>query len=230
MKYYIKYVKILLQIDICYKNRGDIMGNLVITIGRQFGSGGRAIGKLVAEKLGISFYDKELIDIAAKESGINQEILSSYDEKPTNSFLYSLSLGAYSFENSVHGIPHIPVVDRVFAIQSQIIKDLAEKESCVIVGRCADYILRDHERCLNVFVHAPLEMRIKRAKEVYNINESNMKSYIQKKDKARAGYHGMYAETEWGDARSYDLSINSAIGNESVQRIIIAAAKEKFGL
>lgn len=201
------------------------MGNLVITIGRQFGSGGRAIGKMVAEKLGINFYDKELIDIAAKESGINQEILSSYDEKPTNSFLYSLSLGAYSFENSVHGIPHIPVVDRVFAVQSQLIKDFAEKESCVIVGRCADSILKDHDKLLTVFIHADFDSRIERVIEYENCYHDEAAELVRKADKKRASYHNYFSENKWGLSTSYDICLNSKIGLEKAADIIVNIAK-----
>lgn len=201
------------------------MGNLVITIGRQFGSGGRAIGKMVAEKLGINFYDKEIIDMAAKESGINHEILSSYDEKPTNSFLYSLSLGAYSFENSVHGIPQIPVVDKVFAVQSQIIKDLAEKESCVIVGRCADSILKDHDNLFSVFIHADFDSRIERVSEYENCYHDEAAELVRKADKKRASYHNYFSENKWGLSTSYDLCLNSKIGLEKAADIIVNIVK-----
>lgn len=201
------------------------MGNLVITIGRQFGSGGRAIGRMVAEKLGINFYDKEIIDMAAKESGINHEILSSYDEKPTNSFLYSLSLGAYSFENSVHGIPQIPVVDKVFAVQSQIIKDLAEKESCVIVGRCADSILKDHDNLFSVFIHADFDSRIERVSEYENCYHDEAAELVRKADKKRASYHNYFSENKWGLSTSYDLCLNSKIGLEKAADIIVNIVK-----
>lgn len=201
------------------------MSNLVITIGRQFGSGGRAIGKMVAEKLGVNFYDKELIDMAAKESGINHEILNSYDEKPTNSFLYSLSLGAYSFENSVHGIPHIPVVDKVFAVQSQIIKDLAKNESCVIVGRCADSILKDHDKLLTVFIHADFDSRIERVSEYENCYHDEAAELVRKADKKRASYHNYFSDNKWGMSTSYDLCLNSKIGLEKAADIIVNIAK-----
>ncbi len=201
------------------------MSNLVITIGRQFGSGGRAIGKMVAEKLGINFYDKEIIDMAAKESGINHEILNSYDEKPTNSFLYSLSLGAYSFENSVHGIPHIPVVDKVFAVQSNIIKNLAENESCVIVGRCADSILKDHDKLFTIFIHADFDSRIERVSEYENCYHDEAAELVRKADKKRASYHNYFSDNKWGMSTSYDLCLNSKIGLEKAADIIVNIAK-----
>lgn len=193
----------------------------VITIGRQFGSGGRAIGKQVAQVLDIPFYDKELIKQMAKESGLSHEILDDYDEKPTNSFLYSLSLGAYTYGNSLTGIPEMPMSDKIFVIQSDVIKNIAKQGSCVIVGRCAESILKDVVPCLSVFVHTDFDSRIKRVSEYENISHDEAAEQIRKTDKKRASYHNYYSDLKWGAATSYDLCINSKIGIENAAKLIV---------
>lgn len=201
--------------------------NTVITIGRQFGSGGRAIGKLVAEKLGIPFYDKEIIKHIAKESGFSHEILNDYDEKPTNSFLYSLSLGAYTYGNSITGIPEMPISDKIFVIQSDVIKYLAKQGPCVIVGRCAESILKDEVDYLSVFIHTDFDSRIKRVSEYDNISYDDAAGRIRKTDKKRASYHNYYSELKWGAATSYDLCINSKIGIENAAQLIVDTVNMK---
>lgn len=193
----------------------------VITIGRQFGSGGRAIGRLVAEKLGIPFYDKEIIKRISKESGLSHEILDDYDEKPTNSFLYSLSLGAYTYGNSITGIPEMPMSDKIFVIQSDVIKRIASEGPCVIVGRCAESILKDEADCLSVFIHADFDSRIQRVSEYDKISHDQAAEQIRKTDKKRASYHNYYSELKWGAATSYDFCINSKIGIENAAKLII---------
>lgn len=193
----------------------------VITIGRQFGSGGRAIGKQVAQALDIPFYDKELIKQMAKESGLSHEILDDYDEKPTNSFLYSLSLGAYTYGNSLTGIPEMPMSDKIFVIQSDVIKNIAKQGSCVIVGRCAESILKDVVPCLSVFIHTDFDSRIKRVSEYENISHDEAAEQIRKTDKKRASYHNYYSDLKWGAATSYDLCINSKIGIENAAKLIV---------
>lgn len=193
----------------------------VITIGRQFGSGGRAIGKQVAQALGIPFYDKELIKQMAKESGLSHEILDDYDEKPTNSFLYSLSLGAYTYGNSLTGIPEMPMSDKIFVIQSDVIKNIAKQGSCVIVGRCAESILKDVVPCLSVFIHTDFDSRIKRVSEYENISHDEAAEQIRKTDKKRASYHNYYSDLKWGAATSYDLCINSKIGIDNAAKLIV---------
>lgn len=193
----------------------------VITIGRQFGSGGRAIGRLVAEKLGIPFYDKEIIKRISKESGLSHEILDDYDEKPTNSFLYSLSLGAYTYGNSITGIPEMPMSDKIFVIQSDVIKKIASEGPCVIVGRCAESILKDEADCFSVFIHADFDSRIQRVSEYDKISHDQAAEQIRKTDKKRASYHNYYSELKWGAATSYDFCINSKIGIENAAKLII---------
>lgn len=182
----------------------------VITIGRQFGSGGRAIGQKLARKLDIPFYDKELISIAAKESGISPEVFQDVDETATNSLLYSLSMGVYSFGNGALAMGDLPVNDKLYLLQHQIIKDLASKGPCVIVGRCADYILKDNPHCINVFIHANMEYRKKRAVIVHNIEEKRAEHIINKTDKTRANYYSFYSGQKWGQPQNYDLCIESS--------------------
>lgn len=187
------------------------MGNQIYTIGREFGSGGRAVGEKLAERLGISFYDKELLQKAAKESGFCEEIFESHDEKPTNSFLYSLVMDTYSAGNySSAPFLDMPLNHKVFLAQFDTIKKIAESESCVIVGRCADYALTGQQDCLNIFIHAEMDDRIKRISQRMNITENKAKDMIQKQDKKRSSYYNYYTCKKWGDSRSYDLSLNTS--------------------
>ena len=183
--------------------------NNIITITRQFGSGGHDIGEALAKKLGIPFYDKELISIAAKESGICPEVFEAVDEKATNSLLYSLSVGLYSFGSGFTNTGELPVNDRLYILQHKIIKELAEKETFVVVGRCADYILKDKSNVVKVFVYADLETRVNRAIERNNINNDRAKQAVIKADKNRANYYSFYSGKKWGQPENYDLCINS---------------------
>ena len=170
----------------------------VITIGREFGSGGHEIGMKLAEKLGIKCYDKELLQVAAK------------DEKPTNSFLYSLVMDTYSLGYS-NSYVDMPINHKVFLAQFDAIKKLAAKESCVIVGRCADYALEDDPFAVSVWIKASLDERIKRIKKLYELNDSKAADLIQKTDKKRASYYNYYSSKKWGEAKSYDLCIDSGL-------------------
>ncbi len=184
--------------------------NFIITIGRQFGSGGREIGEALAKKLGIPFYDKELISMAAKESGLDSEVFDQVDERATNSLLYSLSMGLYSFGNNFSNSSELPVNDRLYILQHQIIKKLADEGPCVIVGRCADYILKDRPNCVNVFIHANMEYRKVRAIEIHDVKKNKAEQIINKTDKVRANYYGFYSGQKWGFAQNYDLCIDSS--------------------
>ena len=181
----------------------------VITISRQFGSGGRAVGQKLAQKLNIPFYDKELISLAAKESGMNPEIFKNVDETAANSLLYSLSMGMYNF-NGPLAMGDLPVNDKLYILQHQIIKDLATKGPCVVVGRCADYVLKDNPHTINVFIHANMEYRKKRAITVHNIEERRAETVINKTDKTRANYYSFYTGQKWGVTQHYDLCIDSS--------------------
>lgn len=187
------------------------MSNLVITIGRQYGSAGRQIGQQLAADLGIKCYDKELLAVAAKESGLCHELFESHDEKPTNSFLYSLVMDTYSMGYNTSGYMDMPINHKVFLAQFDAIKKLAEQESCVIVGRCADYALEEYEGAFSVFIHARLENRMKRIKRLYDLTDEKAKDLILKTDKKRASYYNYYSSKKWGDAKSYDLSVDSSL-------------------
>ena len=187
------------------------MGNYVITIGREFESLGRDVGLKLSEQLGIKCYDKELLSRAAKESGLCEEIFHSQDEKPTSSFLSSLVMDTYS-EGSYSSAPFLdmPLNHKVFLAQFDTIKKLAEEESCIIVGRCADYALSDFPRTINTFIHADIEFRIKNTMNEFGVSESKAKDMINKKDKQRSSYYNYYSNKKWGNSRSYDLTLNSA--------------------
>lgn len=184
--------------------------NMIITIGRQFGSGGREIGKKLAEELGIKFYDKEMLSRAAKESGICEEIFKSHDEKPTNSFLYSLVMDTYSFGYGGNAYSDMPINHRVFLAQFDTIKKIADEGPCVLVGRCADYALDTYNNVISIFIQADLETRISRVAHNFDLPVNKAKDMIIKTDKKRASYYNYYTNKKWGDAASYDLCLNSA--------------------
>ncbi len=202
------------------------MNHTVITIGRQFGSRGRDIGKLVADILDIPFFDKEIIEIASTKSGINENYLHALDEKPSSSFLYSLSMGTYSL-NTVAATPDLPMNDKLFLLQSEIIKDLAAKGSCVIVGRCSEYVLRDDPNCLSVFIHTDFNKRVKWIMERENYPLQKATEVVKKIDKRRNSYYSMFTHEKWGDRKNYDLCLDSALGVELCAKIIACAAQNK---
>lgn len=203
-------------------------GNLVITIGRQCGSGGRRIGKLVAEKLGVKCYDKELLALASKNSGLCQELFETHDEKPTSSFLYSLVMDTYSVGYTNSAYMDMPLNHKVFLAQFDTIKKLADEESCVIVGRCADYALAEYPNVTSVFITGNDADKIAYLKELYHVDDAKAKDIMVKTDKKRASYYNYYSSKKWGDSRSYDLCVNSSsLGVEGTVDIILAAAKAK---
>jgi cytidylate kinase len=181
----------------------------IITVGRQFGSGGRAIGKKIAEDLGIPYYDKEILSRAAKESGICEVLFENHDEKPTNSFLYSLVMDTYAAGYAPMGMQEMPLSQKVFLAQFDAIKKVAAEGPCVIVGRCADYALEDFDNVVSVFVHASLEKRAARVAEYENIDIAAAKKMAQQNDKKRASYYNYYSNKKWGEAASYDLCVNT---------------------
>ena len=170
--------------------------NYIINIGRQLGSGGRQIGQLLSKRLSVSFYDKELIALASKQSGLKKEVFEEADEKKR----FTLTGGEFS-NNYLWN-------EMLFKIQSDVILDLANKKSCIFVGRCADYILRDHPRVLNVFITAELDDRVARVKELFGLPDKKALDVIGKTDKKRAGYYNYYSNKQWGAAESYDRCIN----------------------
>lgn len=199
------------------------MANKIYTIGREFGSGGREVGEKLAAKLGIKLYDKELLQQAAKDSGFCEEIFENHDEKPTNSFLYSLVMDTYSVSGySAAPFLDMPLNHKVFLAQFETIKKIAEKESCVIVGRCADYALSDNPDCINIFIHADFDVRIKNVSRNLNITENKARDIINKTDKQRASYYNYYTSKKWGDSKSYNLSLDAGkLGTDNCVEMIL---------
>ena len=199
------------------------MANKIYTIGREFGSGGREVGEKLAAKLGIKLYDKELLQQAAKDSGFCEEIFENHDEKPTNSFLYSLVMDTYSVSGySAAPFLDMPLNHKVFLAQFETIKKIAEIESCGIGGRCADYALSDNPNCINVFIHADLDVRIKNVSRNLNITENKARDIINKTDKQRASYYNYYTSKKWGDSKSYNLSLDAGkLGTDNCVEMIL---------
>lgn len=202
------------------------MEKRIITISREFGSGGRTVGKQVAERLGISYYDKELVKQVAVETGFDEKFVEQQGEyAPTKSWL-SYAFAARGSQGVMNGMS---TDDFLWAIQNKVIRELAEKGPCVIVGRCADYILRDREDCLNVFVHADMKSRAERIVRLYGESEKSPEKRLEEKDKKRKVYYKHYTGQEWGMSQNYHLSLNSAeFGIEACSELIVSlAAMEK---
>ena len=181
------------------------MSNRIITISREFGSGGRTIGKEVAAKLGIHCYDSELIEKIAQESGLAKEFIAEKGEYASHGGWLA---NAFSYGSSYNGTS---VQDYLWKIQREIILDLAEKESCVIVGRCADYILRDHDNCLKVFIHAAADKRAERIVKIYGETTAAPEKRLQDKDKKRKAYYHFYTNMEWGEIQNYHITLDSGV-------------------
>ena len=206
--------------------------NCVITIGRQFGSGGRYVGRMLAEKLGIPFYDKELLSEAAKQSGICEEIFEDHDEKPARSLLFNLVTGMQVHGDAGSYYMDMPLNHKIFLAQFEAIKKLASEGPCVMVGRCADYALADNPDCFSVFVHANLDWRINRIAQKYNkkveravkyygVDPQKAEDRIRKADKQRASYYNYYATATWGDVNNYDLCVDTGkLGVEGTAELI----------
>lgn len=202
--------------------------NTIITIGRQFGSGGREIGYMVADKLGIQLYDKEMLQRAAQDSGICEELFESHDEKPSNSFLYSLVMDTYSMGYSGSTYNDMPINHKIFLAQFDAIKKIANEGPCILVGRCADYALEGYPNLLSVFIHADLDARIKRIAKKYDLTDAKAKDLIIKTNKKRASYYNYYTDKRWGDADSYDVCLDSSVlGLEGTAEAIIKLIEVK---
>lgn len=197
---------------------------MIITVGRQYGSGGREIGEKLAKRLGYAFYDENLVDMAAKKSNMSQEVLKQVDERATRSLLYSLVTGAdvRGFNSPV--VYEMPINDKLFIAQADIIKELAKKGDCVIVGRCADYVLQDEDvKCVNLFVYAPMEKRIERIMHIYDLSREKAKEKIVKTEKKRKSYYNYYTNNEWGRMENYNLCIDTgAVGVDNAVDVVCA--------
>ena len=178
----------------------------IIAISREFCSGGRLVGEAVAAELGVPFYDRKLIELAAEKSGFSADYIEHSESQPPTSFLYGLAIsgkGGYSFHET-------PISDRAFFAQAEVIRELAAHGGCVIVGRCAGYILRENPNLLSVFLFAPPETRLQRARELYGMTRDDLAEYMTRVDKGRRRYHKTYTGETWNDLRCYDLCINTA--------------------
>lgn len=196
------------------------MEPIVITIAREYASGGREIARMISEKLGIPVYNKELITIAAKKSGLTEEAIAASENQRSGSLIYSL----YTMGNTM------PLADQVYILQSNVIKELAAEGPCIIMGRCADYVLRDRPNVLHTFLYAPLEHRIQVAKAALEADgktdtEKGITQMLNKHDRARASYYNYYTEYRWGEAKYYDMCLNTTIGDELCADLIVQAAK-----
>ena len=196
-------------------------GKNVIAIGRQFGSGGHDIGKILAEKLGYDFYDAEIIQMTAGTTGYTPEFIKKNEEIMTNSLIYDLVNQMYLNADMQDEAPK----DKIFEAECQVVRDLAKKGNCVIVGRCADYVLRNSENCLKVFFSAPLMSRIRRVAQRQNISEGEAKATVQKNEKLRADNYRYYTRRMWGAAGNFDLSLNTDLGEEYIENCIRSAMK-----
>ena len=200
---------------------------IIITIARQFGSGGREIGELVAKALGIPCYDKELIKDAAAKGSLNEEVLKVTDESATNSLLYTLAMGSNILGAGLHFNYKMPLNDKLFILQSEIIKEYAEAGSCVIIGRCADYVLSDRDDLFKIFIYGDIMHRAARIRERYpDIKSAQVMDVIVKTDKRRSSYYNFYTGNKWGAHDNYDLAINSStFGVEKTAEMIVNLAK-----
>ena len=196
-------------------------GKNVIAIGRQFGSGGHDIGKILAEKLGYDFYDAEIIQMTAGTTGYTPEFIKKNEEIMTNSLIYDLVNQMYLNADMQDEAPK----DKIFEAECQVVRNLAKKGNCVIVGRCADYVLRNSGNCLKVFFSAPLVSRIRRVAQRQNISEGEAKATVQKNEKLRADNYRYYTHRMWGAAGNFDLSLNTDLGEEFIENCIRSAMK-----
>ncbi|MDY2700508.1 MAG: cytidylate kinase-like family protein [Lachnospiraceae bacterium] len=202
---------------------------IIITIARQYGSGGRTVGKMLAEKLGIHFYDKELMKLASEDSGINEALFANADEKIKSTSLFRIAHNSYHGELIPPESDDFVSTQNLFNYQAKIIKGLAEEESCVIVGRCADFILKDYDNVLSVFIHAPHEYCMEQAAKKHSMPSKELEKFIIKTDKHRADYYKYYTGREWTDARNYDLCLDSSkLGYDRCVEEIISYINVRF--
>ncbi len=201
---------------------------IIITIARQYGSGGREIGERVAELLGIPIYDKEIIDSAAEKGNLNVEVIKSADESAANSLLYTLAMGSNVIGTTMHFGYKMPINDKLFILQSEVIKECAAKGSCVVIGRCSDHVLKDVEGVFRLFIYGDLEHRKERiALRHPEIKSSQVIDVINKTDKRRASYYNFYTGNKWGKYDNYDMAINSStLGIEGTAQLIAASARK----
>lgn len=197
--------------------------NKVITIGREFGSGGKYIGEEIAKRLNYQFYDKELLQRVAKEKNIDVKLLEKVDEKQKDSFWYTFAMASYPLIDSVNSLTDLPNSVQYFIEQTQVIEEIAKKEDCVIIGRCSNIILKDKPNVLNIFIYSSdMNFKVQRKKKYSNLDEKMIQKMIKKTDKERAAYYNYYTNEKWGDRRGYDLMIDtSKLGVEKAIDLIV---------
>lgn len=197
------------------------MGGFIVTIARGYGSGGRAIGKKLAENLGISCYDREILRLASNDSGINEALFAKADEKLKNTLLFKIAKNVYTGEDIPPDTDDVINNDKLFRYQAKVLKELAKKESFVVIGRCADFILKDYPNLIRVFIYAPFKDCVNSEADLSSLKLSEIEKYIKAVDKRRAEYYHYYTGKVWNDARNYDLCLNSsAIGKETCVTLI----------
>lgn len=196
------------------------MGNRIICISRQFGSGGHEISVKTADLLRLRVYEKELVHLACEYGELSESVMSDSDEKATNPYLFRTV-----HEGNYHVVRGKPTSEVLFALQSHEIRRIARREECVFVGRCADYVLRERKDLLSVFIHAPLSFRAQRAQKVYEKTASNIEDFVKKKDKKRAAFYNYFSQNKWGDARHYHLAISSVYGVDFAVEVLKHAAE-----
>lgn len=195
----------------------------IITISREFGSGGKEIGQKLASELGVPFYDKEILSRASKDSGICEDLFYRNDESHSNSLLYSLVMGTFPTNGQGKIRADMPLNHKLFIAQFDTIRAIAEEGPCVIVGRCADYVLKEYKNVINFFINADLTSKKKRILERYDIEKDKVLDFIKKTDKNRSNYYNYYSDMRWGEAKNYDLCINSSrLGVDGTVKILKA--------
>lgn len=207
------------------------MKKFVISIGRQIGSGGKIIAEKLGQKLNIPIYDKKLLEIAARESGLDTRVFENADERESDSLLGGVFSIHGSLSNFLAGNGSCLESDKLFQIQSETIRDIVRKESCIIIGRCAEYVLRENPNMLSIFITADCNERIQRIARSEMVGEERARELMEKGDKKRRSYHDYYAATPWGDAASYDICVNSSVlGIDATVDFLYMFIKNRFGL
>ncbi len=216
MKFIAPRSKIHLRNGACADYGEHVMkDNWVVTVSRQYGSGGRYIAKMLAQQLGVPIYDKQIIAMTAQNFGFSKDFVATYEERPINRFYYAFSLGGTDFHSG------LSMNDKIFIEQSNIIKEIAAKGPCILVGRCADYVLRDRPDLVKIFIHAQMQRRVERAVQYYGLSEQEAIKAIRKSDRQRKKYHKDYANLDWDCVDNYHLSLDSGrIGADQAVRLI----------
>ena len=195
---------------------------IIVTVSREAYCGGDELAKMLADKAGFKFYDREIISLASQKSGIHEEHFESVEKKPTNSILYSVVMGMYSSRGAYVKLDDVLTDDKIYKVQADIIRDMAAQGNCVFVGRCSDYILRNNEKCFNIFLRGDLDDRVKRAMNEQNISEAEAKKIVSRADKKRRSYYNYYTNREWGNINNYDIALNlSKISEKDAVDVIL---------